>query len=132
MWRKVRITSTGVACVAAVAALGGGGLAPAAAPTGASRPRAGGGGLCAVRGGGGPAARTAGATIPTWSGSFTLNSTTYNYKMVGTNPAGGSKTTTVPTVILPLKVIMSDGITVTGSASKLKASPIFSNAAFTS
>jgi hypothetical protein len=79
-----------------------------------------------------PGARTAATTIPTWNGSFTLNSGTYTYKMVGTDPAAGSKTTTVPTEILPLKVVMSNGITVTGSASKLKASPIFSKAAFTS
>jgi hypothetical protein len=52
--------------------------------------------------------------------------------MVGTNPASGSKTTTVPTEILPLKVVMSNGTTVTGSAANLKASPIFKNAAFTS
>jgi hypothetical protein len=52
--------------------------------------------------------------------------------MVGTDPAAGSKTTTIPTEILPLKVVMSDGVTVTGSASKLKASPIFSKGAFTS
>ena len=81
---------------------------------------------------GGPAARLAAATIPTWKGSFTVHATTFTYKMVGTNPAGGSKTTTIPTEILPLKVVMSNGITVTGSANKLKASPIFSNAAFTS
>src|SRR5690242_5653860 len=61
-----------------------------------------------------------------------MSSTTYKYKMVSTNPAGGSKTTTVPTEILPLKVVMSNGVTVTGSAAKLKASPILSNAAFTS
>src|SRR6266576_4150828 len=76
--------------------------------------------------------RAAATTIPTWNGSFTLHATTYTYKMVGTNPAAGSKTTTIPTEILPLKVVMSNGITVTGSASKLKASPIFSNAAFAS
>jgi hypothetical protein len=81
---------------------------------------------------GGGAARVAATTIPTWNGSFTANSTTYKYKMVGTDPAAGSKTTTIPTEILPLKVVMSDGVTVTGSASKLKASPIFSKGAFTS
>src|SRR5881392_285364 len=132
MWRNVRITSTAVACVAVVAALAGTGLMPAAAATGTNGPRPGGHDMFTVRSWGGPAARTAAATIPNWNGSFTINATTYNYKMVGTNPAGGSKTTTIPTVILPLKVVMSDGITVTGSASKLKASPIFSNAAFTS
>ena len=131
MWRKVRITSTAVACVAAMAALAGAGLAPAAASTDANRPRPGGHAMFTTYSWGGRAARAA-TTIPTWNGSFTISSTTYNYKMVGTNPAGGSRTTTVPTEILPLKVIMSNGITVTGSASKLKASPIFSNAAFTS
>ena len=135
MWRKVRIASTGVACVAAVAAvaaLAGAGLVPAAAATGTNGPRPGGHAMFTVRSWGGPAARTAATTIPTWSGSFTISSTTYNYKMAGTDPAAGSKTTTIPTEILPLKVVMSNGITVTGSASKLQASPIFSNAAFTS
>ena len=132
MRRKVRITSTGVACAAVVAALAGAGLVPAAAATGANGPRPGGHAMFTTHSWGGPAARTAATTIPTWSGSFTINSTTYNYKMAGTNPAAGSKTTTVPTEILPLKVVMSNGVTVTGSASKLKASPIFSNAAFTS
>src|SRR5689334_2679283 len=131
MWRKARITSTGVACVAAVAALAGAGLAPAAASTGTHVPRPGGHAMFTTHSWGGPAARTA-TTIPNWNGSFTINSTTYNYTMVGTNPAGGSKTTTVPTEILPLKVVMSNGVTVTGSAAKLKASPILSNAAFTS
>src|ERR1700751_5936988 len=128
MWRSVRITST---CVAAVATLAGAGLVPAAASASANGPRPGGHAMFTTYSWGGPAARAA-TTIPTWSGSFTINSTTYKYKMVGTNPAGGSKTTTVPTEILPLKVVMSNGVTVTGSASKLKASPIFSNAAFTS
>jgi hypothetical protein len=129
MWRKVRIMSTGVAVVAVLA---GGGLAPAAASTGVNGPRPGGHAMFTTHSWGGLAGRVAATTIPTWNGSFTINSTTYSYQMVGTNPAGGSKTTTVPTEILPLKVVMSNGITVTGSASKLKASPIFSNAAFTS
>jgi hypothetical protein len=132
MWRKVRITSTSVASLAVVAALAGAGLAPAAAAASTSGPRPGGHALFTVNSWGGHAARVAAATIPTWSGSFTIKTKTYTYKMAGTNPAAGSKTTTVPTEILPLKVVMSNGVTVTGSASKLMASPIFSNAAFTS
>lgn len=81
---------------------------------------------------GGKASRAATGKVPTWNGSFTYSGTKYPYEMAGTNPAKGSKTTTVPTEILPLKVVMANGITVTGSASKLKASPILSNAAFTS
>jgi hypothetical protein len=127
---KARITSMAVASGAAVAVLAGMSAVPAAAGT--TGPRPGGHAIFTVRSWGGPAARAAAATIPTWNGSFTLNATTYNYTMAGTNPASGSKTTTVPTEILPLKVIMSNGITVSGSASKLKASPIYSNAAFTS
>ena len=131
MGRKVRI---GVACVAAVAAVTGTSVAQAAQarPAHQPRPRPGGHAMFTVNSWAGHAARTGAATVPTWSGSFTLGAKTYHYKMVGTNPAAGSKTTTVPTEILPLKVVMSNGITVTGSASKLKASPIFSNAAFTS
>lgn len=81
---------------------------------------------------GGKVPRAATASIPVWNGSFTYSGTKYTYKMVGTNPGNGSKTTTVPTEILPLKVVMANGITVTGPASKLKKSPILSDAAFTS
>jgi len=77
---------------------------------------------------------TAATSVPTWTGSFTFNATTYNYTMVGTNPAAGSATTTVPTEILPIKVVMANGIVLSASTlpAKLKASPILSNAAFTS
>jgi hypothetical protein len=118
-----------VAAVAALAGTSAGAAGAAAAPAG---PRPGGHAIFTVRSWSGTTARVAAATIPNWSGSFTLNATTYHYKMVGTSPTAGSKTTTIPTEILPLKVVMSDGVTVIGSASKLKASPIFSNAAFTS
>jgi hypothetical protein len=122
----------GVTAVAAVAALAGTSAGTAGAAAAPAGPRPGGHAIFTVRSWGGGTAQVAATTIPTWSGSFTRNATTYHYKMVGTNPAAGSKTTTIPTEILPLKVVMSDGVTVTGSASKLKASPIFSNAAFTS
>jgi hypothetical protein len=77
---------------------------------------------------------TAATTIPTWTGSFTYNATTYSYQMAGTNPAAGSKTTTVPTEILPLKIVMADGVILSASslAASLKASPVLSKAAFTS
>ncbi len=132
MRRKVRIAFMGVAAVAVVAILAGTSAGTAGAAAAPAGPRPGGHAIFTVNSWGGAAAQVAATTIPTWSGSFTRSSTTYHYKMVGTNPAAGSKTTTIPTEILPLKVVMSDGVTVTGSASKLKASPIFSNGAFTS
>ena len=132
MTRKVRITPMAVAAGAVVAAVAGAGVVPAGAAAASSGPPPGGHAIFTTNSWGGRTARAAATTIPTWNGSFTLHATTYTYKMVGTNPAAGSKTTTIPTEILPVKVVMSNGITVTGSASKLKASPIFSNAAFTS
>ena len=133
MRRKLRITSMAVAAGAVVAAVAATGVVPAGAAAASSPgPRPGGHAIFTTYSWGGRAARAAATRIPSWTGSFTLNSTKYTYRMVGTNPAAGSKTTTIPTEILPLKVVMSNGITVTGSASKLKASPIFSKAAFTS
>jgi hypothetical protein len=42
-------------------------------------------------------------TLPTWNGSFTYNSTTYHYNMVGTAPSTGSSTT-VKAFIIPVKI----------------------------
>ena len=79
-----------------------------------------------------PSATT--ASVHTWTGSFRLNKTSYSFTMVGTNPGGGSATTTVPTEILPLDVKMADGVAVNASnlTGKLTASPILSDAGFTS
>jgi hypothetical protein len=46
--------------------------------------------------------------MPTWNGSFTLGST-FPFTMIGTDPALGSKTTTVKTVIVPIIFTFSDG-----------------------
>lgn len=53
----------------------------------------------------------AGGTIPMWNSSFSVSGTTYSYIMVGTNPATGSRTSTIPTVIVPVKFVFSDGTT---------------------
>jgi hypothetical protein len=44
----------------------------------------------------------AGATIPLWNGALPSPAEAYPFVMVGTDPAQGSVTTTVPTVIVPL------------------------------
>src|SRR5262250_906828 len=133
MRQRVLLACAAVAGVAVVAALTRASAAQAGAATPPPGPAPiGGHAMFLVQSWGGKAVRAATGSVPTWNGSFSLGGTKYTYKMVGTNPAGGSKTTTVPTEILPLKVVMANGVTVTGSASKLKASPVLSNAAFTS
>jgi hypothetical protein len=47
--------------------------------------------------------------MPTWNGSFTLSSTNYPFTMIGTDPALGSKSTTVKTLIVPVIFSFSDG-----------------------
>jgi hypothetical protein len=73
-------------------------------------------------------------TIPYWSSSFTYNGTTYPYTMVGTNPAQGSATTTIPTEIIPLRFTFSNGVTLDGTTkvASTEASPIFQAASFKS
>ena len=59
---------------------------------------------------GGGAVPAAGArTVPFFSDSFSFNGTTYPYTMVGTNPRTSNATTTVPTVIVPLRLVFADG-----------------------
>jgi hypothetical protein len=43
--------------------------------------------------------------VPMWSGSFDYQAHTYKYAMVGTDPAAGSATTTIPVVIVPIRMI---------------------------
>ncbi|HKS70381.1 MAG TPA: hypothetical protein VJQ45_08170 [Ktedonobacterales bacterium] len=46
-------------------------------------------------------------TIPYWSSSFTFNGTSFPFTMVGTSPFTTDATTTVPTVLIPLKFVFS-------------------------
>lgn len=85
-------------------------------------------------GSGGAAPDLSTTPIPIWRGSFTLGGKQYIYRMVGTNPARGSASTTIPTQVLPIKVMMSDGVVLdaTPLVADLEASPIYSDATFTS
>ena len=71
-------------------------------------------------------------TVPTWGSSFTYNGTTYPYRMVGTDPAAGSASTTVPTEIVPFRVVFADGAVYDGSTKveAAVASPVFQTAGF--
>lgn len=46
-------------------------------------------------------------TLPTWSGSFTISGQDYNYTLVGNAPTG-ALTTVIPTVIVPIRLTVSD------------------------
>lgn len=54
----------------------------------------------------GPAGVNTTDTIPYWKSSFTFAGTTYPFAMAGSNPATNTSTT-IPTVIIPLKFIFS-------------------------
>jgi hypothetical protein len=45
------------------------------------------------------------ASLPVWNGSFTFNGTKYNFQMVGTDPSKSNGTTTVKSVIIPIRMI---------------------------
>ena len=68
----------------------------------------------------------AGTPLQTWNGSFTFNGTTFNYNMVGTPPSSTSAAT-VAAVIIPVKIVLSNGTTFdpSGIVSKVTGSPIF-------
>jgi len=70
-------------------------------------------------------------TVPFFQSSFTFGGKTFTYKMVGKSPALKS-TVVIPTAIVPVKLIFSDGTTFDPAAvvSSLSASPIFKNASF--
>ena len=51
-----------------------------------------------------------GLTIPYWSDSFSYRGITYKYDMVGTDPKRGSATTTIQTVIIPMRFVFENGL----------------------
>jgi hypothetical protein len=73
-------------------------------------------------------------TIPWFSDSFTFNGVSYPYWMVGTNPETDASTTVVPTEIVPLRFVFSNGKALSGEnvLNQTLASPIFQNAKFLS
>lgn len=48
--------------------------------------------------------------LATWNGSISYNNHTYNYTMVGTNPASSNSTTTITTYIIPIKMVYSKAV----------------------
>ena len=82
----------------------------------------------------------AAANIPMWRGSFAFQGTTYTFVMIGTNPASGSATTSVPVVIIPLKFNFTGGVSLSAETTvcndtetalqRTQNSPIIKSASF--
>lgn len=49
-------------------------------------------------------------SLATWNGTIVYNSHTYNFTMVGTNPANTNTTTTVTAYIVPIKMVYTKAI----------------------
>jgi hypothetical protein len=73
-------------------------------------------------------------TIPYWNSSFTYHGTTYPFTMVGTKPGAGSATSTIPTEIIPLNFVFSNGVALDGTTKVAQTvnSPIFQSSGFKS
>lgn len=72
--------------------------------------------------------------VRTFGSSFTFNGTRYPFSVVGANPALHT-TTSIPTEVIPIKLIFPDGTTFDPTVpvslpSSLEASPIFKSASF--
>ncbi|HLX57810.1 MAG TPA: hypothetical protein VKR83_12360 [Ktedonobacteraceae bacterium] len=80
------------------------------------------------------ASKTTSLSLINWSSSFTSGKKTYRYTMIGTNPAKGSATSTIPVTIVPLVLTFSNGTSFDGTqkVSNTTGSPIFQNAPFVS
>src|SRR5262245_3553887 len=78
--------------------------------------------------------------LPIWHGQFTYAGQRYSYRMIGTDPAEGSATTIVPTQLVPLRFVFSDGSVFDASTDRsgiytpveaVIHSPLFQSAEFT-
>jgi hypothetical protein len=129
----MRRNNSSTLVVGLAAALMAGGLSASAVPVGADAgANASTGELTTTFGSTSPAPGA--RTIPYFSDSFSSGGVTYPYKMVGTNPRTSSATTTVPTVIVPLRFVFADGsVSDPGTTpSAVVSSPLFQGAKFTS
>jgi hypothetical protein len=69
-------------------------------------------------------------TVPLWLSPFAYGGQQYQALMVGTDPAQGSATTVVPTVIVPLRMVFArDGsvLDAPGMGQELASSPLFTS-----
>jgi hypothetical protein len=71
-------------------------------------------------------------TVPHWTSSFTFEGTVFPFTMVGTNPGSSNSTTTVPTVLIPVKFVFANGAVLDGSTkvANVLGSPNFHDATY--
>ena len=69
---------------------------------------------------------TATTPLQTWNGSFTYQGTTYTYNMVGVPPFPSSSAT-IPAVIIPVKVVLSNGATYDPSTKLSNGNTVITN-----
>ncbi|HEY7389191.1 MAG TPA: hypothetical protein VH640_11825 [Bryobacteraceae bacterium] len=84
---------------------------------------------------------TGSGTVPTWTGSFEYRGKMFTFAMVGTNPALGSATTTVPVEVVPVIFKFSNGVSLDPTANscgdtasavgRVMNSPVFQTANYT-
>jgi len=82
----------------------------------------------------------AAVNVPLWSSTFKVGTTTFKFTMVGTNPAAGSATTSIPVVIVPIRLKFANGTVLSPVANacgdtqtpvaRTMNSPIFKNMTF--
>lgn len=80
------------------------------------------------------AAAQAKSGLAHWTSTFTSEGKTWTYSMVGSDPSKGSKTTTIPVTIIPLKMVFSNNQSFDGTSrvSATVNSPLFKSAKFIS
>ncbi len=61
-------------------------------------------------------------TLPSWSHGFSINGTQFSYTLLGTDPALGAAVTVIPTLLVPLRITVSDYL-VNGKPLVLDATP---------
>ncbi len=61
-------------------------------------------------------------TLPSWSHGFSIEGQSYSYTLLGTDPDLGAATTVIPTVLVPIRLVVSDYI-VNGAPLVLDATP---------
>jgi hypothetical protein len=55
----------------------------------------------------------AAAPLTTWNGSFTYQGANYSFNMVGTDPSKTNTATTIPVFIIPIKIVITKGVSKT-------------------
>jgi hypothetical protein len=53
--------------------------------------------------------------LPVWTGAFTSDGVAHSFTMIGSDPSRGPGNTVIPTVVIPLRLVYSDGTVIDAS-----------------